>query len=153
MTPYRIRAPRAPHRPKRSALRRIWSAGRRRPRLDVASPRPTVMVMHGLAAFALLLGDHPALAALSIVSALMMTERPFGVLRVLWRLLVARRAMRAWGRPVLVTTTTFPALAAYRELARTGDVVAVEVTKRGLEVTHEIEIDVGSAEARRGRTG
>lgn len=172
-------------------VRRVWAASkRRRPRLDdIASPRPTVMWLHGLAAFALLVGGHPALAALAIVPALAMADGPFGVLRVLWRLRRVRRAMRAkhdcsrspahWerrtredgsftfvraecldcGRPlerddVLVTATTFPATAAHRELARTGDVAAFDAKdKRPVKVEYTLQAMDDGEEPRKGRAG
>jgi hypothetical protein len=148
------------------------------------------MWLHGLAAFALLVGGHPALAALAIVPALAMADGPFGVLRVLWRLRRVRRAMRAkhvhvapihWGLAyaahlsrcdrcttveprcqtgrmlragrieragVVYTATTFPAIAAYRELARTGDVEAFAARDtRPVTVEYTLQaMDDGAAE-------
>lgn len=86
------------------------------------------MLFHALAAYTIFVAGHPALATLAIVPALMMADAPFSVLRVLRRLFVTRRAMREWASCqrscCRATLTTFPALAAYRELARTGDVGA-----------------------------
>ena len=81
---------------------------------------------------------------------------------------IATRDAQATG-----VVTTFPAITAYREAARTGEwaafaakrteplvealrpsgarVVAVETSSRGVEVTYEITIETG--ESRRGRTG
>lgn len=154
------------------------------------------MWLHGLAAFALLVGGHPALAALAIAPALLMADVPFNVLRVLWRLRRVRRAMRpkhdcarspahwakrvdgdgavvfvrakcldcgrAWAEATATATaTTFPRLAAYRELARTGDVEAfaakdlrpvTRFVRAPPEDAFEIDVESGE-EPRRGRAG
>lgn len=191
MSPYRL-PPAAPARAPRASwwrnVRRVWAASKRRPpRLDdIESPRPTVMWLHGLAAFALLVGGHPVLAAIAIVPAFMMADVPFNVLRVLWRLRRVRRAMRpkhdctrspahwtkrlnAAGAAVSVRAEcldcgrrwaeaeahhTFPAITAYREAARTGDVEAFAAKdKRPVTVEYTLQAMDDGEEPRRGQTG
>lgn len=95
VSPYRIAPARAPRR-KRSALRRIWAAARFPPPPDIASFRPTFMVIQTIAAICAYLAGWYLFSAILGASVALVTSPTFDVLRVLWRLRRARKTMRVW---------------------------------------------------------
>ncbi len=151
MSPYRHPAPRLPDpRPKRSTLRRLARVGDRSCRLYLPFTFRWRRVPRKVGAHALCAALYsPPAALVNAWPAWAMWPLLFAIGFALWavvdvvmgylRLRRVRRATRAWASGP--TVTTFPALAAYREAARTGDWAAfaakdlrpVTVHLRGLD--------------------